>query len=374
MKINSSTILIISALIIVSLTLVFTNKLASKFKIEEEKKVRLWAQATKLLSDVNDGEYNVGFILEVVSNNTTVPVIQTNHLGEIIGHRNIKNTEEESLKKELAKMQVKYAPIEIELINGNVDLIYYKDSNLLQSLKYFPFIIFAIMGAFMTIAYFAFSNDRIAQQNKVWTGLAKETAHQIGTPLSSLMGWLEYLKKQKTNTNITKEIEKDIVRLNMIASRFSKIGSVPVLKRVEIYPLVYNCIEYMKKRVSSNINFFIKCSNNDMQALINAELFNWVIENMIKNSVDAINAKGNITIEINEANSNILINIIDNGKGISSKLFKKIFTPGYTSKKRGWGLGLSLVKRIINEYHNGAVKVITSIPFEKTVIQIILNK
>jgi len=374
MKINSSTILIISALIIVSLTLVFTNKLASKFKIEEEKKVRLWAQATKLLSDVNDGEYNVGFILEVVSNNTTVPVIQTNHLGEIIGHRNIKNTEEESLKKELAKMQVKYAPIEIELINGNVDLIYYKDSNLLQSLKYFPFIIFAIMGAFMTIAYFAFSNDRIAQQNKVWTGLAKETAHQIGTPLSSLMGWLEYLKKQKTNTNITKEIEKDIVRLNMIASRFSKIGSVPVLKRVEIYPLVYNCIEYMKKRVSSNINFFIKCSNNDMQALINAELFNWVIENMIKNSVDAINAKGSITIEINEANSNILINIIDNGKGISSKLFKKIFTPGYTSKKRGWGLGLSLVKRIINEYHNGAVKVITSIPFEKTVIQIILNK
>ena len=168
-------------------------------------------------------------------------------------------------------MQVKYAPIEIELINGNVDLIYYKDSNLLQSLKYFPFIIFAIMGAFMTIAYFAFSNDRIAQQNKVWTGLAKETAHQIGTPLSSLMGWLEYLKKQKTNTNITKEIEKDIVRLNMIASRFSKIGSVPVLKSVKIYPLVYNCVEYMKKRVSSNINFFIKCSNNDMQSLINAE-------------------------------------------------------------------------------------------------------
>jgi len=319
-------------------------------------------------------EHDVGFILEVVSNNTTVPVIQTNYRGEIIGHRNIKNTDEQSLKKELSKMQAKYAPIEIELINGNIDLIYYKDSNLLQSLKYFPFIIFTIMGAFMTTAYFAFSNDRIAQQNKVWTGLAKETAHQIGTPLSSLMGWLEYLKKQNTNANITKEIEKDIVRLNMIASRFSKIGSIPALKMEKIYPLVYNCIEYMKIRVSGNINFDIKCSNTDLQAMINAELFNWVIENIIKNSVDAIPAKGDIKIEINETKCNIIINFIDNGKGISSKLFKKVFNPGYTSKKRGWGLGLSLVKRIINEYHNGVVKVFASTPFEKTIIQIILNK
>ena len=205
-NLNYSKALILFALIIVSCTLIYTNRLVENFKIEEQKKVRLWAQATKLLSNLNDTECDVGFILEVVSNNTTVPVIQTNHLGEIIGHRNIRKSNEASLKKELAKMQLKYPPITIALIDGNMDFIYYKDSSLLQSLKYFPFIMFCIMGAFMTIAYYAFSNDRIAQQNKVWTGLAKETAHQIGTPLSSLMGWLEYLKKNNTNLNITQEI------------------------------------------------------------------------------------------------------------------------------------------------------------------------
>ena len=373
-NLNYSKALILFALIIVSCTLIYTNRLVEKFKIEEQKKVRLWAQATKLLSNLNDAECDVGFILEVVSNNTTVPVIQTNHLGEIIGHRNIRKYNELSLKKELAKMQLKYPPIKIELIDGNVDFIYYKDSSLLQSLKYFPFIMFCIMGAFMTVAYYAFSNDRIAQQNKVWTGLAKETAHQIGTPLSSLMGWLEYLKKNNTNLNITQEIEKDIMRLNIIASRFSKIGSTPILKIEKIYPIIYNCVEYMKSRVSDNIKFHIICDNKSIETILSADLFEWVLENMIKNSVDAIKAKGEIVIHISEINSQISIEFMDNGKGIHSNLFKQIFKPGYTSKKRGWGLGLSLVKRIVHDYHNGSVKVVSSTPFNKTIIQILLNK
>ncbi len=367
--------LILLALAIVSITLWYTNNLATQLKIEEQKKVALWANATKELSDINNSNYDISFVFEVVNNNTTVPVIQTNEAGEVIAYRNIKKSDsQEELKKELALMIKKYPPIEIELIDGTKEYIYYKDSKLLQQLKYFPFFMLLIITAFMLIAYSAFSNARIAQQNKVWTGMAKETAHQIGTPLSSLMGWIEQLKQKETGKHVIKEIEKDLDRLTIIASRFSKIGSLPKLEKKNIIPILERSVNYMKKRVSTKISIDLNAKNKTIFTLINVDLFEWVIENIIKNSIDAISKNGNITIEVREKENFILIDAIDNGRGIKKSFFKEIFKPGFTSKKRGWGLGLSLVKRIIKDYHNGKVKVEKSIPNQETIIRILLNK
>ena len=348
----TSKLLVLLAFIIVGTTLWYTNNLANQFKIEEKKKVALWAKATKELSDINNLNYDVGFIFEVVNNNTTVPAIQINSSGDIIAYRNIKKANSnDDLNQELELMKRKYPPIEIELINGSKEYIYYKDSSLLQQLKYFPFLMLLIIGAFMLIAYSSFSNARIAQQNKVWTGMAKETAHQIGTPLSSLIGWLEHLKQQKKLETVTKEIQKDLDRLTIIASRFSKIGSLPKLNKVNIIPMLKNSIHYMKKRASSRISINLEASQESIKARINIDLFEWVIENILKNSIDAINEKGTIIVKISDSNENITIDMIDNGKGIKRPFFKEIFKPGFTSKKRGWGLGLSLVQRIIRDYH-----------------------
>ena len=370
-----SKLLIILAFIIVGSTLWYTNNLANQFKIEEKKKVALWAKATKELSDINNLDYDVGFVFEVVNNNTTVPAIQVSESGEIIAYRNIKNNNNEpNLKQELEFMKRKYPPIEIELINGKKEYIYYKDSRLLQQLKYFPVFIFVIIGAFMLIAYFAFSNARIAQQNKVWTGMAKETAHQIGTPLSSLVGWLEHLKNNKSLSGVTEEMEKDINRLTVIAARFSKIGSLPKLEKVNIVTILEGCISYMKKRASSKILIELQSTKKQIKTSINVDLFEWVVENMLKNSIDAIKAQGTILVKVKESNNQVLIDFIDNGKGIKKTIFREIFEPGFTSKKRGWGLGLSLVKRIIKDYHKGGVKVVSSNPYKKTIIRVILNQ
>ena len=371
----TSKLLVLLAFIIVGTTLWYTNNLANQFKIEEKKKVALWAKATKELSDINNLNYDVGFIFEVVNNNTTVPAIQINSSGDIIAYRNIKKANSnDDLNQELELMKRKYPPIEIELINGSKEYIYYKDSSLLQQLKYFPFLMLLIIGAFMLIAYSAFSNARIAQQNKVWTGMAKETAHQIGTPLSSLIGWLEHLKQQKKLETVTKEIQKDLDRLTIIASRFSKIGSLPKLTKVNIIPMLKNSIHYMKKRASSRISINLEASQESIKARINIDLFEWVIENILKNSIDAINEKGTIIVKISDSNENITIDMIDNGKGIKRPFFKEIFKPGFTSKKRGWGLGLSLVQRIIRDYHKGEVKIVKSIPNQETIIRILLRK
>ncbi|MAQ70343.1 MAG: hypothetical protein CMD23_04535 [Flavobacteriales bacterium] len=368
-------ILVVLALGIVGVTLWYTNNLANKFKQEEKKKVALWAKATKILSNINDVNDDIGFVFEVVNNNTTVPVIQVNEEGEIIAHRNIKNsTSDIVLKEEIELMKRRYPPIEIELIDGKKEYIYYKDSKLLQNLKYFPVLMLSIIGAFMVIVYFAFSNARIAQQNKVWTGMAKETAHQIGTPLSSLMGWVEYLKENTKNQAITQEIEKDINRLSVIAARFSKIGSLPKMEYVNVIPILAESIRYMKQRASSKVFFELISEENVINTKINKDLFEWVIENMIKNSIDAISEKGKVIITVKENDKNIFIDIIDNGKGVLKSFFYKIFEPGFTSKKRGWGLGLSLVKRIVEDYHQGRVNLIKSSPYHETVFRIVLKK
>ena len=372
---HTSKLLVLLAFCIVAITLWYTNSLANKLKIEEQKKVALWAKATKELSDMNNSNYDVGFVFEVVNNNTTVPVIQVNELGDIIAHRNInKPHTEDELQKQVKLMKRKYLPIEIELINGTKEYIYYKDSRLLQNLKNFPFFILSIIAAFIMIAYFAFSNARIAEQNKVWTGMAKESAHQIGTPLSSLLGWLEYLKENKIEQSVTSEIEKDLSRLSVIASRFSKIGSLPKLNKINLIPVLDSSINYMQKRASSKISIRLISNSPQVNAKINLDLFEWVVENIIKNSMDAINETGKIVVKIIENKKTIFIDIIDNGRGVKKTLFREIFEPGFTSKKRGWGLGLSLVKRIIKDYHKGDVSLLKSTPNQETIIRIVLNK
>tara|TARA_B100000579_G_scaffold82792_1_gene64528 strand:- start:6996 stop:8219 length:1224 start_codon:yes stop_codon:yes gene_type:complete len=395
--------LVLLALLIVAITLWYTNSLANQLKNEEYKKVALWAKATKLLSNINDENLDIGFIFEVVNNNTTVPVIQVNDAGEIINDRNIKNECSPSetgrdcesnclavvtgngfcknepsqleLKRELKLMKKNnYEPIIIELIDGKKEYIYYKDSSLLHRLKRFPFFMFSIVAAFMLLAYSAFSNARIAQQNKVWTGMAKETAHQIGTPLSSLIGWLEYLKENNIDKSIVKKIQKDLDRLTTIASRFSKIGSLPKLRKTNIVPILKQSIDYMKQRVSSQTSIQFNVEKKETQVLINADLFEWVTENIIKNSIDATDQKGKIIISLIEEKNRVFIDFSDNGRGLKKTFFKKIFQPGFTSKKRGWGLGLSLVKRIIQDYHKGWVRVLKSIPNKETTIRICLNK
>ena len=372
---NTSVLLVLLAFSIVATTLWYTNNLANKLKVEEQKKVALWAKATKELSEINSSNYDVGFVFEVVNNNTTVPVIQINDSGDIIAHRNIKppHTDTE-LQKQVKLMKRKYPPIEIELINGTKEYIYYRDSRLLQNLKNFPFFILSIIGAFIMIAYFAFSNARIAQQNKVWTGMAKETAHQIGTPLSSLLGWLEYLKKNKTQSSVTAEIEKDLSRLSVIASRFSKIGSLPKLQNTNLIPVLEGSINYMQKRASSKISIELLSRSKKINAQINQDLFEWVIENIIKNSMDAISQSGKIVLTVLEQDKAVYVDVMDNGRGVKKSFFKEIFEPGFTSKKRGWGLGLSLVRRIIKDYHGGHVSLLKSVPNKETIIRIVLKK
>ena len=372
---NTSVLLVLLAFSIVATTLWYTNNLANKLKVEEQKKVALWAKATKELSEINSSNYDVGFVFEVVNNNTTVPVIQINDSGDIIAHRNIKppHTDTE-LQKQVKLMKRKYPPIEIELINGTKEYIYYRDSRLLQNLKNFPFFILSIIGAFIMIAYFAFSNARIAQQNKVWTGMAKETAHQIGTPLSSLLGWLEYLKKNKTQSSVTAEIEKDLSRLSVIASRFSKIGSLPKLQNTNLIPVLEGSINYMQKRASSKISIELLSHSKKINAQINQDLFEWVIENIIKNSMDAISQSGKIVLTVLEQDKAVYVDVMDNGRGVKKSFFKEIFEPGFTSKKRGWGLGLSLVRRIIKDYHGGHVSLLKSVPNKETIVRIVLKK
>ena len=367
--------LVFLAFVIVAVTLLYTNDLANELKIEEKKKVALWAKATKELSNMNDSNYDIGFVFEVVNNNTTVPVIHTNSSGEVLAYRNIKNASTyEQLNNQIKIMKRKYEPIEIELIDGTKEYIYYKESRLLQRLRNFPIFMFSIVAAFMLIAYSAFSNARIAQQNKVWTGMAKETAHQIGTPLSSLMGWLEYLKEKEIDQEVLKEIQKDLARLTTIASRFSKIGSLPKLEKLNIVPVLDSAINYMRKRMSSNTILDFSTNQQKAMVLVNEELFQWVIENIVKNSIDAISKKGKIQVKLIDQKNQIIIDIIDNGRGLKKSVFKQIFLPGFTSKKRGWGLGLSLVKRIIEDYHKGQVNVVRSIPNKETIIRILLNK
>ncbi len=441
----------------------YTNELFDKIKIEERKKVELWAEATKQLSkDLTD----YGFVLKVISDNTTVPVVLVDEHGTPTASRNLdpekendkmylklqmqamqavkepieinynhgqktylyykdsklfselknvlndltksfisevavnsasvpviytdstkqtiiaygnidstKITDSVFVKNQIAAMAAQNNPIEVEFGDGSRSYIFYQESTLLTQLKYYPYIMFGIIGLFLFVAYLLFSTARRVEQNQVWVGMAKETAHQLGTPLSALIAWLDYLKSKGLDDETATEIQKDIKRLETITERFSKIGSVPKLDKIDLCEVLKIAVEYMKLRTSKNIKFSVESLDNaTVMAQLNVPLFEWVIENLIRNAVDSMNGSGFIQITISDQTQFVYIDVADTGKGIPKSKYKTVFEPGYTTRQRGWGLGLSLAKRIIENYHSGKIFVKSSELEKGTTFRIVLNK
>lgn len=366
---NWKIFLVVFASLICIASLSYTNELVRELDIEERKKIELWAEATYQLVNSGMGPTNNILASRIIQENTTIPIILTNQVGEIIGDRNLKqknNNRDAYLKKQLALMVQQHEPIKIEArMNGDIILtqyLYYKDSLILTQLRYYPLLQWVVIFLFISISYLAFSRSRKSEQSLVWAGMAKETAHQIGTPLSSLMAWVEILKNKEGMEDISNEINKDVHRLNTITERFSKIGSKPTLDRQNLFEILNNTVNYLKDRLSNNISISLNNKCNDTNAPLNRLLFEWVIENICKNATDAMNGKGKIRISILSTSDYLNIEINDTGKGIPKSNYKRIFEPGFTTKKRGWGLGLSLSKRIIEDYHLGKLFVKSSGP------------
>lgn len=370
--------LLAAALFIGISSLWYTNRLVKKLSEEEKKKVELWAQGTRHLANLSDEVGDISFVFEVIKNNTTVPVILADENEQVISYRNVdssKALDPVFLRDEIRLMKSQHKPIEIVLASGQKHFIYYRDSILLTQLRYYPYFQLAVIALFLLVSYLAFSSSRKAEQNQVWIGMAKETAHQLGTPLSSLMAWMEYMKLKGTEQEFTKEIEKDIDRLRTITERFSKIGSAPVLNKENITQVVQHSVNYIRTRASDKVEFTVRAAQDmEMNAPINVPLFEWVIENLLNNAIDAMNGAGTITITVIDQQQFIYIDISDTGKGVPKSAYKTIFKPGYTTKSRGWGLGLSLAKRIIEEYHSGHIFVRNSEVNKGTTFRIVLKK
>lgn len=318
------------------------------------------------------------FISEVVINSASVPVIITDSLRtKVIANGNLDVldlSDTASILKQIAPMELNNVPFEIELPDLGKCYIFYENSFLLTQLKYFPVVQFFVIGLFILIAYFLFSFSKRAEQNQVWVGMSKETAHQLGTPLSALMAWMELLKMKGVDEDSLHEMGKDIKRLETITERFSKIGSIPEIEKHNVYEVLTESINYMKNRASSKILFTLEKPENPIYALMNIPLFDWVVENLIRNAIDAMELPGKIDVEISERVNWIVVDFIDSGKGIAKGDIKTIFQPGYTSKKRGWGLGLSLTRRIIENYHKGKIFVKKSEINKGTTFRILLKK
>ena len=353
-------LLLLAAVFIGAGSLVYTNWLVDQMSIQERKSVELWAEAMKRLVDTENGSsQDLTFLQSIIGNNTSIPIIWTSDDGTILGDRNITYNEKRKsiiLQQELNKMRDEKEPIEIILSEDTTQYLYYRNSNLLQNLRYFPLAQFGVIMLFITVSYFAFSSSRKAEQNQVWVGMSKETAHQLGTPISSLMAWVEILKMKNVNEDMISEIEKDVSRLEKITERFSKIGSAPELFTDDLKKVLQSSISYLENRCSKKVKFILDL-NEDTHYDVphNAALFSWVIENLCKNAIDAIESDGVISLHLIQKNNQLILDISDNGKGIPKSQFKTIFEPGYTTKRRGWGLGLSLAKRIIENYHNGKI-------------------
>jgi len=370
--------LVILAFLIAGISIYFTSNLANELKQEEKKKIELWAEAMIAITDPSVNVEDISFYAKIITDNTTIPVILSHADGKLEA-RNLDSavlTDSCKLRKKFVAMQQKnYTPILIDLGDGLKQTIYYDDSILLQKLKYYPIFQLGVVGLFLLISYLAFSYARRSEQNKVWVGLAKETAHQLGTPMSSLIAWIDLMEDDKSQANEVafNEMRKDMNRLHIITERFSKIGSEPVLKRVDLIASLKIAIGYMDNRVSKNINIHLNAPDKTYFCNLNLALFDWVIENLIKNAIDAMpEGRGDIKIQLKGYKNQILIDVSDNGKGIHPSKFKTVFKPGFTTKKRGWGLGLSLVKRIIEEYHKGRIYVKESVLDKGTTFRIIL--
>ena len=371
--------LFLFALSIGIFSLNYTNRLVLRLDAEERKKIELWAEATNQLINAGIGPSNNVLASRIVQENTTIPTILTDEVGVIIGDRNIphRKNKEAYLLKQLEIMKEQHEPIKIEAkMNGQVILVqylYYKDSFILSQLRYYPTLQLIIIFLFICVSYLAFSRSRKSEQNFVWAGMAKETAHQIGTPLSSLMAWVEILKSKDGLSDIAEEINKDVVRLETITERFSKIGSMPTLREENVHEILTSSVSYLRTRLSDNINITLNNQSDNTIVPVNKMLFEWVIENVCKNAADAMQGIGKISINLNDKNDYLCVEIQDTGKGLSKNHFKRIFEPGFTTKKRGWGLGLSLSKRIIENYHKGKLFVKSSEKEKGTILCILLH-
>jgi nitrogen-specific signal transduction histidine kinase len=370
-------IIFIIAILIGIGSLLYTNKLVSQVSKEERLKVEHLAEALRLKASYDNlGSEVYLFLDQVTGTNTTVPIIVIDKKGDIKIDVNFQYTpknKDKILKRALEKMKAQQKPIEIL---GVEQYLYFKESSLLIDLKYYPLFQLCVIVLFIFIAYIAFSSARKTEQNLVWIGMAKETAHQLGTPISSLMAWVEILKEENTDSSIITELVKDTERLEKITERFSKIGSTPELYPENIYKILINSIDYLKTRISKKIELRYSFEKStELFIPLSSSLFSWVIENLVRNSVDAIEDKtGIISIEVNETEKEVTIDVSDNGKGIPKSKFRTIFQPGYTTKKRGWGLGLSLSKRIIEIYHNGKIFLKSSEANKATIFRIVLKK
>lgn len=373
-KKTANIFLLIAAFIIVSLILWNTNSFFRKFKEEERYKMEIWATAqSELLQSSEDTDLG-NLHVKIFQNNTSTPMILVNKDGsmrtnnmrpDLVGDTNY-------VKKKISTFKNENTPISIDYKGEHLATLYYGNSEVLNKLKYYPIALLLIIFLFGAVIFFFFKTNKASEQNRLWAGMAKETAHQIGTPLTSLLGWNELLKSENINADITREIEKDIVRLQTITDRFSKIGSLPKLEPADIVEETRNAYEYLKLRSSRLIQFSFDSEVEHYPVLLNRSLYNWTIENLVKNGIDAMKGKGHIAIEIIPDGRHVNVLVSDTGHGIPKSDFSAIFNPGVTTKKRGWGLGLSLVKRIVEEYHQGRIKVLSSSK-EGTIMQISLK-
>lgn len=336
--------------------------------------MEIWSLATSELLDVNGQISNLN--LEVLKKNTSTPMIKLDYDGkiEINNIKNVKVSDTVKINKLILQFKSENNPIPIFLNGKKISTLYYGNSSVLNKLKFYPVALILFTISFVLITVLFYQNLKISEINRLWSSMAKETAHQIGTPLSSLIGWIELIKSKSKSTPYINEIEKDVNRLTTISERFGKIGSKPKLEKHNLAVEIGKIVKYLNERISDNIRIDFKQIESNIYVNINPQLFSWCLENIIKNSVDAIEDKGKISIEVQNDSDHLYIHIKDNGKGMSKKLFKNIFKAGYTTKKRGWGLGLSLAKRIIEDYHLGKIKVLGSKINEGTTFEIRLNR
>lgn len=369
-------IMIVASFLIVALILLKTYEFFQHFKEEERIKMENWSFAQSDLLKTDNLDVNLGDLpLKVITSNQTTPMIKVDKDGTIeFNNINDKRaTDSTYINKLILKFKQENTPIQVTLDDTIVSTIYYGNSPLLNKLKYYPLALILIIVLFGAVIFFFYRSNKNATQNKLWSGMAKETAHQIGTPLSSLIGWTEILKSEQVNPEYIVEIEKDINRLQTITERFSKIGSIPILERADIIKETIEAYSYLKTRSSKLVEFDMVTPTGELPVKLNKQLYGWVIENLVKNAIDAMKGRGKLSIRISKFEKNVKIEIEDTGKGIPKHQFKKIFEPGFTTKKRGWGLGLSLTKRIIEDFHDGTISVLKSQLNKGTTIQIVLR-
>ena len=395
MSLRLRSVLLLIALLIVGGSFLFTNELARRLAQEEHKRMEIWAEATQRFIVAEEGT-DIDFVSQIIEDNTTIPVYVTDSAGKFLFSRNVREPKQhvaEFYARRIAILRETQTPIEVRIADDVVQYIYYDESLLLRQLHYFPYIQFSVIFLFVLIAIFALYTAQQSEQNRVWIGLTKETAHQLGTPLSSLTAWSQLLHEQYPEDVLLPEMDKDIERLQRVAERFSKVGSDPELTMTDLIPVVEDTLDYMRTRTSAKISYRFTCDNvaigemvtpPRVMVMLNKTLFEWVIENLCKNAIDAMSGQsrngqtdgiqGVISVNIEPTDNKVYIDVTDTGKGMDRKQLRKIFSPGYTTKKRGWGLGLSLAKRIVEQYHKGHIFVKQSVPGEGTTFRIGLRK